>query len=156
VVTRRLLSVSGVAQVIAWGGTTKDYEVEASLAKLEGYNVTLQQLIGAIGNANSNVGGRTVNIGQQSVNIRGVGLIRDTSDIGNIVLAQSNAIPVRVKDVATVKIGYLPRLGKAGPDDQDDVVTGIVVMNRTLQTNQVVARIKVEVDRINHEGLLPP
>jgi len=155
VVTRRLLTVPGVAQVVAWGGTTKDYEVDASLAKLEGFGVTLPQLIGAIGNANSNVGGRTVNIGQQSVNIRGVGLIRDTNDIGNIVLTQTNGIPVRVKDVAAVKVGYLPRLGKAGRDDQDDVVTGIVVMNRTLQTNEVVARIKTEVERINADGTLP-
>jgi len=156
VVTRRLLTVPGIAQVVTWGGTTKDYEVEASLAKLEGYNVTLPQLISAIGNANSNVGGRTVNIGQQSVNIRGVGLIRDTTDIGNIVLTQSNATPVRVKDVATVKVGNVPRLGKAGRDAQDDVVTGIVVMNRTLQTNEVVARVKAEVDKINSDGTLPP
>lgn len=156
IVTRRLLTVPGVAQVVTWGGKTKDYEVEASLAKLEGFNVTLPQLIAAIGNANTNVGGRTVDIGQQSVNIRGVGLIRDTTDIGNIVLTQTNATPVRVKDVATVKVGYLPRLGKAGRDDEDDVVTGIVVMNRTLQTNEVVARVKSAVEKINREGILPP
>jgi cobalt-zinc-cadmium resistance protein CzcA len=156
VVTRRLLTVPGIAQVVTWGGTTKNYQVEASLAKLEGFNITLSQLIGAIGNANSNVGGRTINIGQQSVNIRGVGLIRDTTDIGNIVLSQSNATPVRVKDVATVQVGYLPRLGKAGRDDQEDVVTGIVVMNRTLQTTEVVARVKAEVEKINGDGTLPP
>src|SRR2546426_35933 len=73
VVTKRLLTVPGIAQVVTWGGTTKEYEVEANLAKLEAYNVTLPQLISAIGNANTNVGGRTINIGQQSVNIRGVG-----------------------------------------------------------------------------------
>lgn len=156
VVTRRLLTVPGILQVVTWGGTTKEYEVEADLHKLEGYNITLPQLISAIGNANSNVGGRTVNIGQQSVNIRGVGLIQDTADIGNIVLSQSNATPIRVKDVAEVKIGYVPRLGKAGRDDQNDVVTGIVVMNRTLQTNEVVARVKKEVEEINSDGTLPP
>ncbi|MBV8379627.1 MAG: efflux RND transporter permease subunit [Paucibacter sp.] len=154
-VTRRLLTVPGVAQVVTWGGTTKDYEVEASLAKLESYGVTLSQLITAIGNANTNVGGRTVNIGQQSVNIRGIGLIGDTTDIGNIVLSQTNATPVRVKDVANVRVGYLPRLGKAGRDADGDVVTGIVVMNRTLQTDEVVARVKAEIAKINGDGTLP-
>ncbi|MFM2086471.1 MAG: hypothetical protein RLZZ237_1340, partial [Pseudomonadota bacterium] len=156
VVTRRLMTVPGVMQVVTWGGTTKEYEVEADLHKLQGLGVTLPQLISAVGNANTNVGGRTVNIGQQSVNIRGVGLIKDTADIGNIVLSQSNGVPVLVKDVAKVTIGAAPRLGKAGRDDQDDVVTGIVVMNRTLQTNEVLARIKTEVDKINADGSLPP
>ena len=72
---RRLLTVPGVVQVNTWGGTTKEYEVEVDLHKLDAYNVTLPQVIAAIGNANVNVGGRTINFGQQSVNIRGVGLI---------------------------------------------------------------------------------
>src|ERR1700722_12369262 len=67
VVTRRLLTVPGVAQVVTWGGTTKAYEVEADLGRLQGYGITLPQLIGALGNANINVGGRTLNLGQQSV-----------------------------------------------------------------------------------------
>jgi heavy metal efflux system protein len=155
VVQRRLLTVPGVVQVVTWGGTTKQYEVEADMARLQGYGITLPQLIAAVGNANANVGGRTINLGQQSVNIRGVGLIRDTTDIGNVVLSQTNGASVRVKDVATVKVGYLPRLGKAGRDDQDDVVTAIVVMNRTLRTNEVLGRLKGEAERINHDGTLP-
>jgi cobalt-zinc-cadmium resistance protein CzcA len=156
VVTKRLLTVPGVLQVVPWGGTTKEYQVEADLHKLDGYKVTLPQLISAIGNANTNVGGRTINIGEQSVNIRGVGLVQDTADIGNIVLSQSNGTPVLVKDVAQVRVGYAPRLGKVGRDGEDDVVTGIVVMNRTLQTNEVVARVKAEVNKINSDGTLPP
>jgi len=155
-VERRLLTVPGVLQVVTWGGTTKDYEVNVDPAKLESRGVTLPQLITAIGNANSNVGGRTVNFGQQSINIRGVGLIRDGTDIGNIVLSQTNATPVLVKDVAEVTVGNLPRLGKAGRDDENDVVTAIVVMNRTLQTNEVLARVKAEINKINHDGSLPP
>ncbi len=155
VVSHRLLSVPGVAQVVTWGGTTKAYDVDADLHRLQGYGITLPQLIAAIGNANTNVGGRTIGIGQQSVNIRGIGLIRDTSDIGDIVLAQSHGTPVLVKDVARVSIGHVPRLGQAGRDDQDDVVTGIVVMNRTEQTSDVVARVKAEVARLNSDGTLP-
>jgi cobalt-zinc-cadmium resistance protein CzcA len=155
VVTRRLLSVPGIAQVVTWGGTTKAYDVDADLNKLQGYGITLPQLITAIGNANSNVGGRTINIGQQSVNIRGVGLVKNVDDIGNIVLNQTNGTPVLVKDVAKVTVGAVPRLGRAGRDTQDDVVTGIVVMNRTLQTNEVVARVKDEVAKLNSDGTLP-
>jgi heavy metal efflux system protein len=167
IVQRRLLTVEGVIQVVTWGGTTKEYDVDVDLNKLDAYNVTLPQVLTAIGNANSNVGGRTISFGQQSVNVRGVGLLDSggasdltqgyrVTDIENIVLAQSNGTPVQVKDVARVSVGYLPRLGKAGRDTQDDVVTGIVVMNRTLHTNQVLARVEDAVARINRDGTLPP
>jgi cobalt-zinc-cadmium resistance protein CzcA len=167
ILQRRLLSVPGVVQVNTWGGTTKEYEVEVDLNRLDAYGITLPQITAAIGNANTNVGGRTINIGQQSVNIRGVGLIdsggstdltqgHKVEDIENIVLMQQNGIPVTVKDVAKVYVGNAPRLGKAGRDHEDDVVAAIVVMNRTLHTNDVAARIKAEVEKINSDGSLPP
>jgi cobalt-zinc-cadmium resistance protein CzcA len=167
VLQRRLLTVPGVVQVNTWGGTTKEYEVEVDLHKLDAYNVTLPQVLAAIGNSNINVGGRTINIGQQSVNVRGVGLIDGgggsdltqgwkVGDIEKIALAQVNGVPVQVKDVARVHPGNVPRLGQAGRDDHDDVVVAIVVMNRTLHTNDVVPRIKAEVDKINTDGTLPP
>ena len=167
VLQRRLLSVPGVVQVNTWGGTTKEYEVEVDLNKLDAYGITLPQITAAIGNANTNVGGRTINIGQQSVNIRGVGLIdsggsadltqgHNVNDIENIVLTQQNGVPVTIKDVARVYVGNAPRLGKAGRDHEDDVVAAIVVMNRTLHTNDVAARIKAEVEKINSDGSLPP
>jgi cobalt-zinc-cadmium resistance protein CzcA len=167
VLQRRLLTVQGVVQVNTWGGTTKEYEVEVDLHKLDAYSVTVPQLVAAIGNSNINVGGRTINFGQQSVNIRGVGLIDSggandltqgwrVNDIENIVLTQSNGVPVLVKDVARVYVGNVPRLGKAGRDKDDDVVAAIVVMNRTLHTNDVVPRIKAEVAKINSDGTLPP
>ncbi len=167
VLQRRLLTVPGVVQVNTWGGTTKEYEVEVDLHKLDAYNVTLPQLITAIGSANVNVGGRTINFGQQSVNIRGVGLLNDggdsdltqgyrVGDIEKIVLAQSNGVPVLVKDVAKVSVGHVPRLGKAGRDHEEDVVAAIVIMNRTLHTNDVVARVRAEIQKINSDGSLPP
>jgi cobalt-zinc-cadmium resistance protein CzcA len=156
VMQRRLLTVPGVAQVVTWGGTTKTYDVEANLHKLDAYSITLPQIITAIGNANANVGGRTINVGQQSVNIRGIGLIEKVEDIENVVLStQAAGIPVLVKDVAKVSVGHLPRLGEAGRDYDSDVVTAIVVMNRTLQTNEVLARVKAEIKKINSDGTLP-
>ena len=166
IVQRRLLTVPGVVQVNTWGGTTKEFEVEADLHKLEAYNVTVPQLLAAIGNSNINVGGRSINFGQQSVNIRGIGLIDSggaldltrgykVGDIEDIVLSAPKGIPVRVKDVARVYVGHVPRLGRAGRDNDNDVVAAIVVMNRTMQTNDVVARIKAEVEKINSDGSLP-
>jgi len=166
VLTRRLLTVPGVVQVNTWGGTTKEYEVEVDLHKLDAYNVTLPQIISAIGNANVNVGGRTINFGQQSVNVRGVGLMDSggaadltqgykVADIENVLLFQSKGVPVFVKDVAKVSVGNVPRLGRAGRDNEDDVVAAIVIMNRTLHTNDVSARVRAEVDKINSDGSLP-
>ncbi len=167
VLQRRFLTVPGIVQVNTWGGTTKEFEVEADLNKLEGYNLTLAQLVNAIGNANVNVGARTINIGKQSVTIRGIGLINDggdtdlilgrkVTDIENITLGQFNGVPVQIKDVAKVYVGYVPRLGKAGRDYDDDIVAAILVMNRTLHTNDVIPRIKAEVEKINSDGTLPP
>ncbi len=84
-------------------------------------------MITAIGNANTNVGGRTINVGQQSVNIRGVGLMDSggekdltqgykVQDIENVMLSAPNGLPIFVKDIAKVSVGYVPRLGKAGRD----------------------------------------
>jgi heavy metal efflux system protein len=167
ILQRRLLAVPGVVQVNTWGGTTKEYDVDVDPRKLEAYGLTLPQVISSIGNANVNVGGRTINMGQQSVNVRGVGLMDSggatdltqgykVQDIENVMLAESQGLPLFVKDVAKVSVGYVPRLGKAGRDHSDDVVAAIVIMNRTLHTNDVVARVRSEIEKINTDGSLPP
>ena len=155
VVVKRLLTTPGIVQVVTWGGTTKEFHVEVDPKRLEGYGITFQQLLNAIGNSNSNVGGRTVSVGDQSMNIRGVGLVENLSDIERIVLTQQNGLAIRVKDVAVISEGYAPRLGEAGRDDQKDVVTGIVIMNRTLQTNQVIEKAREAINKINTDGSLP-
>jgi cobalt-zinc-cadmium resistance protein CzcA len=166
VITRRLLTIPGVAQINSWGGTTKQFNVDANLEKLEAYNITVPQLITALGNGNINVGGREITVGQQSVNIRGIGLVDSggaddvtkgfhVEDIENIVLTQSNGLPIQVKNVAKVSIGYVPRLGIAGRDRDDDVVTSIVVMRRTEHTNAILPLVHEEVKRLNSDGSLP-
>ena len=166
IVQRRLLQVHGVVAVNSWGGPTKEFEVEVDPHKLQAYNLTLPQIITALGNANVNIGAREINIGQQSINIRGIGLIDDggdenlaqgykVGDIENVVLAQQNGVPVLVKDVATVKVGYRPRLGIAGRNYDDDIAFGIVVMGRTYQTDKVLPEVEAAIDRMNHDGSLP-
>ncbi|MCK1595276.1 efflux RND transporter permease subunit [Bradyrhizobium sp. 164] len=167
VVTRRLMTIPGVVQVNAWGGTTKQFNVYADLSKLEAYNITVPQLVTALGNSNANVGGREIAIGQQSVNIRGIGLIDSggtdditkgykVADIENIVLTQSNGLPIQIKDIAKVSVGYVPRLGIAGKDRDDDVAAAIVVMGRTQHTNDIIPQVEEEVAKINSDGTLPP
>ncbi|MGA8621821.1 MAG: efflux RND transporter permease subunit [Candidatus Sulfotelmatobacter sp.] len=167
IVARRLLTIPGIAAVNSWGGPTKEFQVEVDPHKLEAYNVSVPQVLTALGNANLNVGGREIRIGQQSINIRGVGLIDDggnddvtqgykVDDIENVVLTQENGVPVLVKDVGNVSVGYRPRLGILGRDRQGDVVGAIVVMRRTEKTADVIPKVKAEIDRLNHDGSLPP
>jgi heavy metal efflux system protein len=167
VVARRLLTIPGVVQINAWGGTTKQFIVEADTQKLEAYNITVPQLITALGNSNINVGGREITIGQQSVNVRGIGLVDSggaddvtkgykVEDIENVVLTQSGGLPIQIKDVAKVSVGYVPRLGIAGRDKEDDVATAIVVMGRTQHTNDIIPRVHAEVEKLNTDGSLPP
>ena len=167
IVLRRLLTIPGIAAVNSWGGPTKTFQVEVDPHKLEAYSATVPQILTALGNANINVGGREIRIGQQSINIRGVGLIDDggiddlregykVDDIENVVLAQENGVPILVKDVAKVSVGYRPRLGILGRDQHDDVVGAIVVQRRTEKTADMIPKVKAEIDRMNHDGSLPP
>jgi cobalt-zinc-cadmium resistance protein CzcA len=166
IVARRLLTIPGIAAVNSWGGPTKEFQVEVDPHKLEAYNVSVPQILTALGNANLNVGGREIRIGQQSINIRGVGLIDDggnddltegykVNDIENVVLTQASGVPVLIKDVGKISIGYRPRLGILGRDQQDDVVGAIVVMRRTEKTADMIPKVKAEIDKLNHDGSLP-
>jgi cobalt-zinc-cadmium resistance protein CzcA len=167
IVRRRLLTIPGIVQVNSWGGPTKQFEVEVDPRKLEAYHLTLAQILSALGNANLNVGGREIRVGQQSIDIRGIGLIDDggndeltqggrLDDIENVVLGQSAGVPLQVKDVARVSVGYVPRLGIWGHDLEDDAVSGIVVMSRTEKTADMLPEVKAAVAQMNHDGSLPP
>jgi heavy metal efflux system protein len=167
IAARRLYTVPGVVAINSWGGTTKQYDVDVDLNKLDAYNVTIPQVIAALGNSNINVGGREIIVGQQSVNIRGIGLMDSggeddltqgwhVGDIENVVLTQVNGVPVLVKDVAKVSVGYVPRLGIAGKDHDSDVALAIVVMGRTYHTNDVIPRVEAKIDELNRDGSLPP
>ncbi|MGB2664184.1 MAG: efflux RND transporter permease subunit [Candidatus Acidiferrum sp.] len=167
IVARRLLTIPGIAAVNSWGGPTKEFQVEVDPHRLEAYSATVPQILTALGNANINVGGREIRIGQQSINIRGVGLIDDggnddlaqgykVGDIENVVLTQVNGVPVLMKDVGKVSVGYRPRLGILGRDQQDDVVGAIVVQRRTERTADMIPKVEATIDKVNHDGSLPP
>jgi cobalt-zinc-cadmium resistance protein CzcA len=156
VVERKLRIVPGVADVTVLGGKTKEFQAEIDLNRLMAHGLTLPQVIAAISASNANVGGRTISMGEQSVNVRGLGVVSNLEDIGNIVLTQQGGVPVLLSDVAKVQIGFTPRLGIAGRDDKTDVVTGIVLMQKLERTMDVVQRVRAAVQRINTDGSLPP
>jgi cobalt-zinc-cadmium resistance protein CzcA len=156
VLERQFRTVPGVVDVVGWGGLTREYHVDVDLNKLAAYHITLSQVLAAISNSNANVGARTLDIGQQSANVRGIGLVSSVDDINKIVLSQSGGAPVFLQDVATASVDHSQRLGIAGRDDNDDVVEGIVLMRRGEKTLEVIQRIESAVEKMNRSGLLPP
>src|SRR5260370_39209441 len=156
VLQRSFRAVLGVIDVTGWGGKTKTFELQVDFNKLIANGLTLPQMLQAVGNANINVGGNTVDIGSQSAVVRGVGLIRSMDDLANTMVSQSGGNPVLVKDVATVTVGEKPRLGVAGLDQDDDIVQGIVLMRRGEQSSPTILRVEQLVASINNSSILPP
>ncbi len=155
VVERRLRLVPGVSDVLVLGGKTKEFQAEIDLDRMRAFNLTLPQIITAIGASNSNVGGRTISLGEQSVNVRGLGVLTSVKDMDNIVLTQQGGLPVLLSDIAKNQIGFRPRLGMAGRDDKTDVVNGIVLMQKFERTMEVVTRVREAVAKLNTDGTLP-
>ncbi len=156
VLQRRFKAIPGVVDVTAFGGKAKEYEIAVDLNRLQAQGLTLVQLVTALNNSSINVGGQTLNVGEQAAVVRGIGLIRDMDDIRDTMLTQVNGIPVLVKDVAEVRVSNAPRLGIVGHDDQPDVVEGIVLMSRGGQSLPTLRRVEAEIDRINNSTILPP
>jgi cobalt-zinc-cadmium resistance protein CzcA len=156
VVERKLRIVPGIADISPLGGKTKEYQAEIDLDRMRSYGLTLPQIITAISTSNANVGGRTISVGEQSVNVRGVGALGSVSDINNIVVSQQGGLPVLLSDISHNQVGFTPRLGIAGRDNQDDILFGIVLMQKLERTMDVVTRVRAAVERINSDGSLPP
>ncbi|HYZ89973.1 MAG TPA: efflux RND transporter permease subunit, partial [Myxococcales bacterium] len=107
-------------------------------------------------NANQNVGGQRLTFGEQSFNVRGLGLIHGVADVQQIVIAEHNGVPVRVREVADVSDGAAPRLGIVGKDLDADVVQGIVLMRYGGDSLKTLAGVHEKVEQIRKFHLLPP
>jgi len=153
VVSRQLRLVPGVADVVSLGGLVKQYEVRPDLARLRDYKITLAQLSQAIQRGNANAGGSYVEQGRQQYLIRGIGLFQGVQDIENVVVDQRGGTPILVKNVATVSLGSVPRQGVAGQDDDDDVVTGVVLMRRGENPSEVLKLVRAKIDELNATAL---
>jgi heavy metal efflux system protein len=155
IVTPQLKSVAGVNEINSYGGYFKQYQVLVSPEKLVKYGVTVDDVYTAIGSNNENVGGNLLERGTDQYIVRGVGLIKDTGDIGSIVLKSAGGTPTYVRDVAEVKVGEAVRMGAAMKNGADECVGGIVMMLRGENSRDVVRRVAEKVKEINGNNVLP-
>lgn len=158
-ITRQLKQVSGIADVVSLGGPIRQYEVRPDLARLRDYKITLGQLYAALQRANANAGGGSVAQGRQQFLIRSLGLLRSSADLGQVVVAENKGVPVLVRDLAEVVEARVPPQGIVGytdaSGDQDDVVSGIVLLRKDENPSFVLDALKAKVDRLNAGGLPP-
>ena len=153
VLSRKYRSIQGVADLAGLGGTTMQYQVLLNPAKMFSFGVSVQQVVDQLSANNANAGGGFYSQGGQFFYVRGLGLVRDLGDIGNIVVATHNGIPVYIKDIATVTIGHAPRLGQFGYMRQNDAVEGVVLMRTGEQAQQVLKKVEQMTDTLNRTVL---
>ena len=154
VIERELVSVPGVADVVSFGGEEKVYEIKINPTELVNYGLSPLDVYEAVSKSNINVGGDVIQRGDQAYVVRGVGLLDNIEDIGNILIQVKGSTPVLVKHVAEISIGAKPRLGQVGLDNDDDLVEGIVVMLRGENPSEVIENLKLRIDELN-ERILP-
>jgi len=166
VIDRRLRAVPGVGDLNAFGGKTKTYEIKVDPGKLASIGLTPLDVFTAVQNTNINIGGDMIIENDEAYAVRGIGLINDVNEINNIIVQDNNGVPLLVKDVATVVISNVPRLGwvtrsdaftdsigKRQTTNQDDVVECIVVMRKGENPSEVVAGVKKEIEKLNRDVL---
>ncbi len=149
VVKPSLRIVSGVADVISFGGSVKEYQVRINPFSLKRYGVTIDQVATALTNNSANVGGGLLRRGDESLVIRGIGLYGNLEDIARTIIAAPGGRPILVGDVAQVAIGPRVRSGIVAFNDRDDVVQGIAVMIKGQNAAKVVKRLRDTVEEIN-------
>ena len=155
VLERHYRSIQGVADDSGFGGTTMQYQVLLDPNKLFAYGISIPQVVQQLSGNNANAGGGFYSQGGQFYYIRGLGLVRDTADIGNIVLSTHNGIPVYVHDVAQVQIGHAVRLGQFGYMKQDEAVEGVILMRVGEQAQVILDKVEKMTDELN-QRVLPP
>lgn len=150
----RLKQVSGVVDVANFGGITTQFMLDLDPARLSKYNLSLNQITQAINANNANAGGSVLNLGEQGLVVRGVGLIRSLDDLGNVVVTQKGGVPVLVKDLGKVTLGYQERHGILGMDRQSDTIEGITLLLKNENPSRVLLGVHEAVRDLN-EHILP-
>ena len=164
VVERAFKSVPNVVDVASFGGQTREYQVRVDPEKLVAYGLNIGQVEQQLANNNVNAGGNFIEAGAQQINVRGVGLVNNAADIAETVVTTKNGTPLRIRDIAMVQQGPKVRLGQFARArhlsngkiiDNDDVVSGIVLMRKGADSDSTLVGIHAEVEKLNH-GILPP
>jgi cobalt-zinc-cadmium resistance protein CzcA len=176
VLERQFRTVPGVIDVTGFGGTVKQYQVLLDTQLMKRYDVTLQMVTDAIRESNANVGGDILALGPQSHNVRAVGYLGEgvdpldpahadrayaielekIEDIQDVVVATYRNMPVYIRQIAKVVVGYRPRLGVVGRDGDNDVVEGVVLMRKYEKSVPTATAVQEKIDAINEGSILPP
>src|SRR5580704_10214922 len=159
IIARAYRSVPGVADDSGLGGPTMEYHVLLDPARLYNYHLPVVQVLNALTANNANTGGGFYSQGGQFYYVRGLGLLKNTEDIGEVVVGSNNGVPIRVKDIGHVEIGHAPRLGifgfQSGAKKDDDAVEGIILMRRGEQPQTVLQGVEKKTEELNR-NILPP
>jgi len=150
-----LRTVPGVADLVAFGGMTKQYQVALDPNRLRSYGVTLAQVESAVAAANANTGGGYIEHGYEKQVVRGVGLLRGADDIADVSVTLRNGVPVHVRDLGVVSVGGAPREGIVARDSSDDVVEAIILMRKGLNALRVLKGVRAKVAEIRALDLPP-
>ncbi len=153
VIDRQLRAVPGIADVVAFGGQEKIYEISVDPTRIQKYDLTPLELYNAVSKANINVGGDVIEKNGQAYVVRGLGLLNTIADIENTIVDNYNGNPVLVKNVANVREGSSPRVGQVGLNESDDAVEGIVVMRKGENPSEVLKGLKAKIEELNNEVL---
>ncbi len=143
-----------MADIVAFGGQEKIYEISVDPNRLSKYNITPLEVFKAVSGSNLNVGGDVIEKNGQAYVVRGIGLLQSSEDIENIIIDDADGNPILVKNLANVHESSLPRVGQVGLNDNDDVVEGIIVMRKNENPKEVLQRIKAKIEELNN-GILP-
>ncbi|MBX3261868.1 MAG: efflux RND transporter permease subunit [Labilithrix sp.] len=153
VVERELLATDGVADVVSFGGTIKQYQVLVDPVLLAAHSITFEDVAKALADANGNAGGGVIALGRAALNVRGIGLL-SADGIEDVMVAVRDDVPVRVRQIARVVVGHQPRLGRVSVDADRDVVAAIVLLRKGAQAEPVLEAVHARIDDVN-ERVLP-
>jgi cobalt-zinc-cadmium resistance protein CzcA len=153
IIDRQIRAIPGIADLVAFGGQEKTYEVSVDPVKLQKYDLTPLDVYDAINKSNLNVAGDVIEKNGQAYVVRGLGLLNSISDIENTIVDNFNGNPILVRNIADVSEASTPRVGQVGLNDNDDVVEGIVVMRKGENPHEVLTRLKEKIDELNESAL---
>ena len=152
VVERELLRADGVADVASFGGTVKQYQVLLSAGLLAERGITLDDVQEALAEANGNGGGGVIALGPEALNVRAMGLLAP-EQIADVAVATHDGVPVRVRDIGTVQVGYRVRLGRVSVNDDKDVVAAVILLRRGDDAQAVLERVHHRIHDLNNRIL---
>jgi len=153
VIERQIRSISGVADVVSFGGEVKTYEIQVNPHLLSKYNITPLEVYQAVNRSNINVGGDVIEHNTQAYVVRGIGVLDRFLEIGDIIIKNINGSPILIKNVAEVTESCLPRLGQVGRDNEPDVVEAIIVMRKGENPGEVIKKVKDKIAELNSKIL---